>query len=94
MSALDLVVADALSVGELRPIALGEPDIAVEDLHRLSGGASRETWSLAAVGPDAGRNLILRRDPPGAAKQGMGLEARLFATAAGRRPGSQGPGGQ
>jgi aminoglycoside phosphotransferase (APT) family kinase protein len=39
--------------------ALG--DVVVEDLQRLSGGASRETWSFRA----GGRELILRRDPPG-----------------------------
>jgi aminoglycoside phosphotransferase (APT) family kinase protein len=33
----------------------------VEDLQRLSGGASRETWSFRS----GGRDLILRRDPPG-----------------------------
>ena len=33
----------------------------VENLHQLSGGASRETWSFTANG----RALILRRDPPG-----------------------------
>ena len=33
----------------------------IEDLKRLSGGASRETWSFRA----GGRDLILRRDPPG-----------------------------
>jgi aminoglycoside phosphotransferase (APT) family kinase protein len=36
-------------------------DADVEDLQRLSGGASRETWSFRA----GGRELILRRDPPG-----------------------------
>lgn len=51
------------SVGErlataLRP-SLGE--VTVEDLERLSGGASRETWAFRA----GGRDLILRRDPPG-----------------------------
>jgi aminoglycoside phosphotransferase (APT) family kinase protein len=36
----------------------------VEGLTRLSGGASRETWSFDAVGPDeARRPLILKRDP-------------------------------
>lgn len=35
-------------------------------LRRLSGGASRETWSFAAKTADgASRDLILRRDPPG-----------------------------
>jgi aminoglycoside phosphotransferase (APT) family kinase protein len=33
----------------------------IEGLTRLSGGASRETWSFTADG----RPLILRRDPPG-----------------------------
>jgi len=54
---------------------LGAPP---ENLRRLSGGASRETWSFDA----AGRPLILRRDPPGAAKSGMAAEARLFQAAA------------
>jgi aminoglycoside phosphotransferase (APT) family kinase protein len=38
----------------------------VEDLTRLSGGASKETWSFDAVGDDGTRTgLILRRDPAG-----------------------------
>ena len=40
---------------------LGLPAAEVEGLTRLSGGASRETWSFEA----GGRELILRRDPPG-----------------------------
>ncbi len=40
---------------------LGLPTAEVEGLTRLSGGASRETWSFEA----GGRELILRRDPPG-----------------------------
>ena len=40
--------------------------VTVEDLTRLSGGASRETWSFKAVGADGSRTeLVLRRDPPG-----------------------------
>jgi aminoglycoside phosphotransferase (APT) family kinase protein len=35
--------------------------VEIGDLQRLSGGASRETWSFTANG----RPLILRRDPPG-----------------------------
>ena len=54
---------------------LGAP---VENLRRLSGGASRETWSFDC----AGRGLILRRDPPGAAKGAMEVEARLLRAAA------------
>jgi aminoglycoside phosphotransferase (APT) family kinase protein len=38
----------------------------VEGLTRLSGGASKETWSFDAVGDDGTRTgLILRRDPAG-----------------------------
>ncbi len=53
---------------------------AVTGLTRLSGGASRETWAFDLDG----RPLILRRDPPGAARAtpgGMGLEARAITAA-------------
>jgi aminoglycoside phosphotransferase (APT) family kinase protein len=59
----------------------------IDGLHRLSGGASRETWSFDARFPDgSARPLILRRDPPGVPLPlgrvgGMPLEAILFATA-------------
>jgi aminoglycoside phosphotransferase (APT) family kinase protein len=45
--------------------ALLEPvlgPVEIENLHQLSGGASRETWSFRV---DDRRALILRRDPPG-----------------------------
>src|SRR4051812_17352463 len=51
------------SVSELLAAAL-QPvmgPVEIGDLERLSGGASRETWSFTANG----RPLILRRDPPG-----------------------------
>ncbi len=56
----------------------------VEGLARLTGGASRETWSFDAVDPTSGtrQELILRRDPPGAARGQMELEARLLRAAA------------
>ncbi len=42
---------------------LGQP-VTIEDLRRLSGGASRETWSFDAVTAGAARHaLVLRRDP-------------------------------
>ncbi|MDQ1516073.1 MAG: hypothetical protein QOE80_1903, partial [Actinomycetota bacterium] len=51
----------------------------VEGLERLSGGASRETWAFTADG----RELILRRDPPGRAADfgSMGLEAAAMRAA-------------
>ncbi len=70
----------------------------VEGLVRLSGGASRETWSFDTVDAATGarRELILRRDPPysqrgpgvtvtpaqSAEGGGMELEARLLNAAA------------
>ena len=55
MSGLHEVEADVLA---RLALAIGAP---VERLERLSGGASRETWAFTA----GGRELILRRDPPG-----------------------------
>ena len=53
----------------------------IDGLRRLSGGASRETWSFTAAADDGeSRRLILRRDPPGAPR-GMALEARLLTSA-------------
>ncbi|HET6792801.1 MAG TPA: phosphotransferase family protein [Acidimicrobiales bacterium] len=68
-------LADAL-LKELGPVD-------IESLVRLSGGASRETWSFDARRPDGEVvELILRRDPPGSAKGSMGVEADLFRAAA------------
>jgi aminoglycoside phosphotransferase (APT) family kinase protein len=51
-------VADGLAAA-LAPV-LGRP-VEIDDLRKLTGGASRETWSFTADGDP----LILRRDPPG-----------------------------
>jgi aminoglycoside phosphotransferase (APT) family kinase protein len=61
--------SDQLAVA-LGPV-LGSVEVA--GLQRLSGGASRETWSFTADG----RALVLRRDPPGrpGAPGSMRLEA-------------------
>jgi aminoglycoside phosphotransferase (APT) family kinase protein len=61
-------------------------NVEVRDLRRLTGGASRETWSFNSVthhdGLEIVRALICRRDPVyGARVGGMPLEARLFAAA-------------
>ena len=58
MSTEPSTTAEALA-RTLAPV-LGD-GVVVEDLQRLSGGASRETWAFR-VGE---RALILRRDPPG-----------------------------
>jgi aminoglycoside phosphotransferase (APT) family kinase protein len=57
----------------------------VSGLSRLSGGASRQTWSFDFAPHDSGplQHLILRRDPPSALRVGgMPLEAALFSVAA------------
>ena len=58
--------------------------ITVEGLTRLSGGASRETWSFDAVSPGGSRTeLVLRRDPPGRPSEPgvMSREARVIEAA-------------
>jgi aminoglycoside phosphotransferase (APT) family kinase protein len=52
----------------------------IRALTRLSGGASRETWSFDTEIDGATRALILRRDPPGRPSEpgAMNLEARLL----------------
>ena len=49
------------------------PGHSVSELRRLSGGASRETWTFTAIGPDGRLPLVLRRDPPA----GAGLAAPI-----------------
>lgn len=79
MTTEDLAADLATVVGD----ALGET-IEVEGLRRLSGGASRETWAFAAVGPSGRRDLILQRTRPGgsAGPSSMEAEDRLLAAAA------------
>src|SRR3954454_10734443 len=64
---------------------LAEPlgdDVTICDLRRLTGGASRQTWSFDAICSDGSvRPLILRRDPPEAPGEGMSDEARAIQAA-------------
>ncbi len=57
----------------------------VENLHTLTGGASRTTWAFDAVTGGHRRSLILRTGPPDEVHAGMELEAsaQLAAAAAG-----------
>lgn len=53
--------ADALAAALGRVLG---PGLRVEELRRVSGGASRETWLFDAYGPgDVRYGLVLRRDP-------------------------------
>ncbi len=59
--------------------------VAISELRRLSGGASRETWSFDATQADGSlQQLVLRRDPP--TRPGwpgtMGTEARCLRACA------------
>ena len=62
----------------LRPV-LG--DVSVENLHTLTGGASRTTWAFDALS-DQRRALILRTGPPDDVHAGMELEAAVQQRAA------------
>src|SRR4051812_49563522 len=78
-----VVLADLL--GARLCDVLGE-DVRIAGLQRLTGGASRETWSFRA----GERRLVLRRDPPGMGRpEGMALEAAAIGAA--HRHGVAGP---
>lgn len=64
----------------LRPVLGG--DVAVENLHRLTGGASRTTWMFDAVSAAGRRALILRTGPPDDVHAPMELEAAVQQRAA------------
>jgi aminoglycoside phosphotransferase (APT) family kinase protein len=61
--------------------------VEVEDLQRLSGGASRETWAFRSDG----RDLILRRDPPGRPTPPGSMRAEADVMRACRRRGLRAP---
>jgi aminoglycoside phosphotransferase (APT) family kinase protein len=57
-------------------------DVRVENLHQLTGGASRTTWAFDAVGAEVSTALILRTGPTDELHAGMELEARAQQRAA------------
>jgi len=80
--------SDGLTGGLAAALAsvLGAP-VEVDRLCRLTGGASRETWSFTANG-DA---LILRRDPPGRPSAPGAMRREADAMRACRRAGLRAP---
>ncbi len=67
---------DELSAALERALRPRFGEVRIEDLRRLTGGASRETWSFDAVDASgARRELLLRRDFPGGATQNPDLLA-------------------
>jgi len=66
----------------------GEPEARVRNLRRLTGGASRETWAFEVIfAGGAERVLILRRDPPTAARGGGAMSREAAAIEAAARAG-------
>jgi aminoglycoside phosphotransferase (APT) family kinase protein len=67
---------------------LGDPSLDIDGLRRLTGGASRETWSFAAVTDDDNRRpLILRRDLGGEPATARGFSTEVAAMRAARDAG-------
>jgi aminoglycoside phosphotransferase (APT) family kinase protein len=57
-------------------------EVSIGKLARLTGGASRESWSFEAVTGDGPWSLVLRREPPvPGSPGGMALEAAAIAAA-------------
>lgn len=73
----------AQTLGRLLGEQAGE-ELEVADLVRLSGGASRETWSFTARGTNGERALVLQRERAGGnvASGGMSSEGLLLRAAA------------
>lgn len=70
-------LADRLQ--DLLRTELGDPDLEVGGLRRLTGGASRETWAFEA----AGDRFILQRERSGSPRTGaMAIEASMLRAAA------------
>jgi aminoglycoside phosphotransferase (APT) family kinase protein len=66
--------------------ALGSA-VTVDDLQRLSGGASRETWSFTAVVDGHRRPLILQRQRAGGIRTGVAMEGEAHLVRAAGRAG-------
>lgn len=64
----------------LAPVLGASP--AIQNLRRLTGGASRTTWAFDAVTAETCQSLILRTGPPDDLHASMELEARAQAAAA------------
>ena len=71
-------LANALAVSLAGPLG----DVKINDLQRLSAGASRETWSFTAVSTNESQRLILQRHRSAASRLRTGLdEAALLRRA-------------
>ena len=72
----DRATALAAQLGDVLADRWGVPAVAVSELARLSGGASRETWAFVATGDgDGAHRLVLQRERPGGIRTGGGMAA-------------------
>ena len=69
-------------LAEVMRAAVGAPDAEVRDLKRLTGGASRETWSFDLHRDGVADELILRRAPSGAPANKASGDLMLLEAAA------------
>ena len=52
----------SIALGAVLSPVIGE--VSIENLHTMTGGASRTTWAFDAVGEHSRQALILRTGPP------------------------------
>jgi aminoglycoside phosphotransferase (APT) family kinase protein len=69
------------ALSEVLTPVLGQP-VTVQNLSRLTGGASRATWAFEALADGDAHRLILRTGPPDDVHASMELEAQTQALAA------------
>ncbi len=75
-------MTDDLSAALTRVLQPVIGEVSIENLHTLTGGASRTTWAFDAVANGDRRALILRTGPPDDVHAGMELEAAVQQRAA------------
>lgn len=73
---------DERTLEEMLRRELGDHDITVPHLERLTGGSSREIWALTMKRGGGSRELVLRCDPPGERRDdGAAMEAAVMTAA-------------
>jgi aminoglycoside phosphotransferase (APT) family kinase protein len=73
---------------ELADLLAARLNVEIRELRRLSGGASRQTWSFDAIATDGSvRELILQQERPGALPVGGGMATEVAVLQAAARAG-------
>ena len=77
-----------MGTAELADLLADRLSVQIRDLRRLSGGASRRTWSFDAISPEGiVRELILQQQRPGALPVGDGMATEVAVVRAAARAG-------